>query len=74
MAIHISKNGIRATGGDANGLLIAMADDARLLDWEKKQTGSEAFQRMVKEAVAARGLHSENAKLTDAGPVTPGLG
>lgn len=62
MSIHISKNRIRATGGDANGFLIAMSLDKTLLDWEKSKTGSEQFQKMVKEAIAARGL---NVKSTD---------
>jgi hypothetical protein len=56
MSIHISKNKIRATGSDANSLFIAIAPDETLLEWEKKKTGSEEFQRMVKEAIKARGL------------------
>lgn len=59
MSIHITKNRIRATGSDANGLFIAMAPDDTLLEWEKNQTGSEEFQRMVKEAIKARGLKRE---------------
>lgn len=47
MSLHITKNRIRATGGDANGFLIALADDARLLEWERTKSGSEDFQRMV---------------------------
>lgn len=57
MSIHISKNRIRATGNDANGLFVAMASDEQLLDWDKSHHGSEDFQRMVKEAIAARGLN-----------------
>lgn len=58
MAIHISKNGnrIRATGADANGFMIALATDEALLEMERTKFGSETFQRMVKEALAARGL------------------
>lgn len=56
MSIHISKNRIRATGSDANGLLIAMMSDGALLDAEHKKTGGEEFQRMVQEAIKARGL------------------
>lgn len=59
MAIHISKNRIRATGGDANGLFIAMSPDETLLEWEQQKHGSEEFQRMVKEAIAARRLHDK---------------
>jgi hypothetical protein len=57
MAIHISKNRIRASGNDANGLFIAMSSDEALLNWEEEKIGSEEFQRMVKEAVESRGLH-----------------
>lgn len=58
MSLHISKDGnrIRATGGHANGILIALSPDATLLKWENEKTGSEDFQRMVKEAITARGL------------------
>ena len=59
MSLHISKNHIRATGSDANGLFIAMAPDEQLITWEKAKTGSEEFQRMVKEAIAARGLSKQ---------------
>lgn len=58
MSIHISKNKIRATGNDANGLFIAMAPNETLLDWFSKKTGSEQFQEMVKEAMIARGLEA----------------
>lgn len=56
--ITVSKNGnrIRATGSDANGLFIAFSSNDALLDWEQKKTGSEEFQKMVKEAIAARRL------------------
>lgn len=56
MSIHITQNKIRVTGSDANGFLIAMASDQALLDWERQQIGSKEFQRMVKEAIRARGL------------------
>ena len=56
MSIRISKNKITATGSDANGLLIAMASDETLLEWEKEKHGSEEFQKMVTEAISARGL------------------
>lgn len=58
MSVHITGNKIRATGKDANGLFIAMASDERLLEWNKKQTGSEEFRTMVKEAIAARNIQS----------------
>ncbi len=58
MSLHISKNRIRATGSHANGFFIAMTDDSTLLQWEKDKHGSEEFQQMVKEAIAARGLNS----------------
>ncbi len=54
MSIHITKNRIRATGGDANGFLIAMAPDQKLIDWEKQGFGSVEFQAMVKEAIKSR--------------------
>lgn len=54
MSIHITKNKIRATGNDANGFLIAMSPDSQLLKWEQGKHGSEEFQQMVKEAIAAR--------------------
>ncbi len=56
MSLHISKNRIRAAGSDANGLFIAMSSDETLLAWAKQKHGSEEFQRMVKEAIAARNL------------------
>ena len=56
MSIRITKNSIRATGGDANGLFIAMAPDETLIEWEKQKVGSEEFQKLVKAAIAARGL------------------
>ena len=56
MSIHINKNRIRATGNDASGLFIAMAPDATLIEWHQQKTGSESFQRMVEEAIAARGI------------------
>ena len=59
MSLTISKKRIRATGNDANGLLIAFCDDERLLEMEQNQTGSEKFQGMVKEAIAARGYFTE---------------
>ncbi len=63
MAIHITKQGIRATGSkDANGLFIAIAPDEKLLEWKRDKRGSEEFQQMVKEAIAARGLSSPNEK------------
>lgn len=58
-----SRMSIRATGRDASGLLIAMADDATLAKWQLKKTGSESFQKMVNEAIAARASQSvESAK------------
>lgn len=57
MSIHISKNRIRATGSDANGLFIAMMSDETLLESAKSKTGSEQFQKMVLEAITARGLN-----------------
>ena len=56
MGIHIKKNSIRATGSDANALLIAMASDDYLLKAQQNKTGNEEFQRMVIEAIDARGL------------------
>lgn len=56
MSIHITKNGIRARGRDANSLFIAMMPDDSLLEAFKNRTGSEEFQAMVKEAITARGL------------------
>jgi hypothetical protein len=66
MSIHISKNRIRATGADANGLFIAMAPDDQLLEWERAKIGSEDFQRMVKEAIQARNITTEAAAETAA--------
>lgn len=60
MGIHVTKNKIRATGADANSLFIALMPDDQLLEAEQKKTGSEEFQRMVKEAIAARNLQSKN--------------
>ena len=54
MSIHISKNRIRATDSDANGLMIALSPDAQLQKWQTQKTGSEQFQRMVNEAIEAR--------------------
>jgi hypothetical protein len=34
--------------------MIAMSSDEQLSEWEKKKIGSEEFQTMVKEAIAAR--------------------
>jgi hypothetical protein len=56
VSIHITKNRIRATGRDANGLFIAMASGEQLLKWESEKTRNEDFQRMVKEAIAARNM------------------
>jgi len=56
MSIHITKNRIRATGADANALLISMAPDEQLLKWDKEKFGSDDFQRIVKEAMAKRRL------------------
>ena len=63
MAIHVSKNKIRATGSEANSFLIALSNNETLLKWEKDKTGSEDFRRIVKEAIAARGLQTENQPL-----------
>lgn len=52
--IAVANGRIRATGADANGLFIAMASDETLAQWEREGTGSDEFQRMVKEAIAAR--------------------
>lgn len=56
MSIHITKNRICATGNDANGLLIAMSSDESLIRMATDKTGSESFQAMVNEAIAARGI------------------
>lgn len=61
MGLHITKTRkgstrIRATGSDANGLFIAFMGDDSLKDAYAKKTGSEEFQRMVAEAMVARGL------------------
>jgi hypothetical protein len=61
MSLHISKNSIRATGKDANGLFIALMSDRALLEAEKDKTGGEEFRRMVKEAIALRGLNKTEA-------------
>jgi hypothetical protein len=58
MSIHISKNRIRATGMDANGLMIAMASDEQLVTWHELKAGSEEFQRMVLKAINARQIRS----------------
>lgn len=62
MSIRVSKRGIRATGSDANGLFIAMSSDATLLEWDKIKHGGESFQKMVKEAMAARGIAPDGEK------------
>jgi hypothetical protein len=54
MGIHVTKNRIRATGTDANALFIAMMTYEQLIEAEAKQTGSDDFRRMIKEAIAAR--------------------
>lgn len=61
MSIHISKNRIRATGSDANGLFIAMSPTETLIEWQKNKHGSEEFQRMVNEAIEARQKQSEES-------------
>jgi hypothetical protein len=58
VSIHFTKNHIRATGKDANGLFIAMAHDAQLIKWAEDKTGDSEFQKMVCEAIAARGIVS----------------
>lgn len=69
MAIHITnKHRIRATGRDANGLLIAMASDDTLLKMEREKTGSEQFQTMVKEAIAARKLNPSTERQNEPRP------
>lgn len=59
MSIHFTKKGIHATGADANALFIAMAPDDQLAEWTISKTGSEDFQRMVREAISARAKHKE---------------
>jgi hypothetical protein len=56
MSLHISKNGIRATGNDANGLFIALMPDEVLVKAGETKMGDRNFQRMVEEAIVARGL------------------
>jgi hypothetical protein len=57
MAIHITKNGMRATGNrDASALLIAMAPDETILKWHSENHGSELFQQLVADAVKQRRL------------------
>lgn len=60
MSLHISKSRIRATGSDANGLFIAFMEDEQLLEAERNKTGGEEFQRMIKEAIEARGLKKQD--------------
>jgi hypothetical protein len=60
MSLRISKNRIRATGDHANGLFIAFMDDEQLLKAEKDKMGDENFQRMIKEAIEARGLQRQD--------------
>ena len=60
MAIHKTKNGIRATGRDANSLFIAFMDDDALLEAFKEKRGSEDFQQMIREAMVARGFDPES--------------
>jgi hypothetical protein len=59
MSVTVSNNRIRATGSDANGLFIAFTSDKSLLKMDAEKIGSEEFQCMVKEALAARGYLTE---------------
>lgn len=63
MSIRITGKSIRATGSDANSLFIAMSPDETLIKWDKQGHGSEEFQKMVKEALVARGLSVKEEKL-----------
>jgi hypothetical protein len=56
VSVRILNNGntIRATGGDANRLLIAMASDEQLADWLREGHGSHEFRWAVQEAIDAR--------------------
>jgi hypothetical protein len=57
MAIHITKNGMRATGNrDASAMLISMAPDETVLKWHTKKHGGELFQELVVEALKRRNL------------------
>jgi cytochrome P450 len=55
MAIHITKKGMRATGSDANALMIAMTSTEQLLEQQKNPNhGGEEYRRMLAQAIEAR--------------------
>jgi hypothetical protein len=55
MAIHITKKRIRATGSDANALIIALTSTEDLLKQKADpKHGSEAYRRMLDDALEAR--------------------
>lgn len=55
MAIHITKSRIRATGSDANALVIAMTSTEELLKQQgNPQHGGAEYRRLLAEAIEAR--------------------